>query len=102
MSLKDEKNPYKHRYVGSMVADIHRTLLKGGIFLYPTDKNSPKGKLRLMLEVNPLALLIERAGGASLSGAKSPLRITPKNHTQSVPIVMGSKQEVERYQSFIM
>lgn len=96
-SLKQNNPPYKLRYVGSMVADIHRTLLKGGIFLYPSDKKQPDGKLRLMLEVNPLALLVHRAGGMSVSGNDNPLDIEPKNTIQSVPIVMGSRKEVEKY-----
>lgn len=100
-SLKDENNPYKARYVGSMVADVHRTLLKGGIFLYPSNSKTPTGKLRLMLEVNPLALIVERAGGLSLSNKENPLQIVPSDHFQSVPIAMGSIEEVEKYSGFV-
>src|SRR3990167_2272085 len=99
-SLKQEPTPYKLRYIGSMVADVHRILLKGGIFMYPADKNQPDGKLRLMLEVNPLSLLVKNAGGKSVSGDIDPLDIEPTNAYQTVPIVMGSAKEVEKYQSF--
>src|SRR3989338_11336713 len=83
-SIKKTTPPYKLRYIGSMVADIHQIVLKGGIFLYPSDKQQPNGKLRLMLEVNPLALLVHRAGGISISGNYNPLDIEPKNTIQSV------------------
>lgn len=99
-SLKDPEKSYKLRYVGSMVADVHRTLLQGGIFLYPADSTSPTGKLRLMLEVNPLSYIIETAGGSARTGLQSPLTLTPENYFQSVPVVMGSKKEVEKYTSF--
>ncbi len=95
--LKNGKKVYKGRFVGSMVADIHRTLLKGGIFLYPEDAKHPQGKLRLMFEVNPLAYIMEKAGGMALSGTKSPLEIIPHKVDQRAPIVMGSKEEVEKF-----
>ncbi len=85
------------RYVGSMVADVHRTLLKGGIFLNPARINKPEGKLRLMFEVNPLSYVVEQAGGASVSGKNNPLDIVPQKLEQRIPIVMGSKNEVEKY-----
>ena len=66
-TFKDEKNPYAARYVGSMVADIHRTILYGGIYLYPADAKSPKGKLRLLYEGIPMAMIIEQAGGIAVS-----------------------------------
>ena len=96
-SLKQEPTPYKLRYIGSMVADIHQIVLKGGIFLYPADTSQPDGKLRLMLEINPLSLLVKRAGGTSVSGTNDPLDIEPENFLQTVPIVLGSRKEVEKY-----
>jgi len=90
------------RYVGSFVADAHRTLLKGGIFLYPANQKQPEGKLRLMLEVNPYALLIEQAGGKAMSSdGKSPLTITPKTVHDRVSLFMGSKENVDLYASFL-
>ncbi|MBI2051817.1 class 1 fructose-bisphosphatase [Candidatus Roizmanbacteria bacterium] len=99
-SLKKKDKPYKLRYVGSMTADIHRTLLKGGLFMYPSDKKNPHGKLRLMFEVNPLSLLVVRAGGLAQSGNVNPLEIKPAFLHQRVPIVLGSKEEVAKYLSF--
>ncbi len=95
-ALKKEKKPYKARYVGSMVADVHRTLLKGGIFLYPKDANSPEGKLRLMFEVNPLSFVMKQAGGTATSDGKDPLTIQPTKLEQRVPIAMGSTKEIEK------
>jgi fructose-1,6-bisphosphatase I len=95
-----KKTPYRLRWVASMVADIHRILIKGGIFMYPADKNAPDGKLRLMFEVNPLSLIIEKAGGMAFSKSGSPLEITPKELHQRVPIIMGSRNEVEKYIKF--
>src|SRR5437868_1122295 len=90
------------RYVGSLVADAHRTLLKGGIFLYPPNRKQPEGKLRLMLEVNPYALLIEQAGGKAMSGnGKSPLTITPKTVHDRTSLVMGSKENVDLFADFL-
>ncbi|MDO8609075.1 MAG: class 1 fructose-bisphosphatase [bacterium] len=96
-TIKQEIKPYKARYVGSMVADIHRTLLKGGIFLYPSDLKNQQGKLRLMFEVNPLSYIMEQAGGLSISNGKNPLDIIPETLEQRIPIVMGSKLEVEKF-----
>ncbi len=96
-AIKKEEKPYKLRYIGSMVADIHRTLLKGGIFLYPADKKNKNGKLRLMYEVNPMSYLIEQAGGQSVSNGKNPLDIMPEKIHQRVPVALGSKEEVKRY-----
>lgn len=96
-SIKKEEKPYKARYVGSMVADVHRTLLKGGIFMYPADKKNINGKLRLMFEVNPLSYVIQQAGGRAISNQKNPLDIVPEKLEQRVPIIMGSKLEIEKY-----
>jgi len=90
------------RYVGSLVADAHRTLLKGGIFLYPPNQKLPQGKLRLMLEVNPYALLIEQAGGKAISSnGMSPLSITPKTVHDRGALFMGSKENVDHYAAFL-
>ena len=84
------------------MADAHRTLLKGGIFLYPPNRKQPEGKLRLMLEVNPYALLIEQAGGKAMSGnGKSPLTITPKTVHDRTSLVMGSKENVNLFADFL-
>jgi fructose-1,6-bisphosphatase I len=92
----------KARYVGSLVADMHRTFIKGGIFLYPADKKQPDGKLRLTIEVNPFAFLAREAGGKAVSiGSKNPLDILPKHIHDRSPIVMGSKENVEEYLSFL-
>ncbi len=94
---KKKKVPYRLRWVASMVADIHRILLKGGIFMYPSDKKLPSGKLRLMFEVNPLSLIVERAGGKAFSIDGGPLEIKPQDLHQRIPIFMGSASEVEKY-----
>lgn len=90
----------KARYVGSLVADLHRTLIKGGIFLYPSDKKQPEGKLRLMLEVNPFALIFREAGGKSLSGKSDPLELMPKTIHDRTPLVAGSIKNIEEFLSF--
>lgn len=95
--VKKSEKTHKLRFVGSMVADVHRTLLKGGVFIYPEDLKHPNGKLRLMFEINPLSYLMIKAGGAAFSGDKSPLEIEPVKLAQRVPIVMGSRQEVEKF-----
>lgn len=86
---------YGARYIGSMVADVHRTLLKGGVFIYPATAKAPKGKLRLMYEGNPMGFVIERAGGAASTGAAPLLDTLPTDVHQRTPIVMGSRTEVE-------
>lgn len=89
------------RYVGSMVADMHRMFIKGGIFLYPANKSKPDGKLRLMLEVNPFAFLTEQAGGKVVGkNNKNPLTIIPQHIHDRSPIVIGSKKMVDDYLSF--
>lgn len=90
------------RYVGSLVADAHRTLIKGGIFLYPADKKQPEGKLRLMLEVNPFAFICEQAGGAALgANGKNPLKVKPKHIHERSPFIMGSPENVVQYKSYL-
>ncbi len=86
---------YSSRYIGSLVADFHRTLLKGGVFLYPPTKSHPKGKLRLMYEANPIAFLAEQAGGMATDGAQRILDIAPSGLHQRTPFLVGSKAEME-------
>jgi fructose-1,6-bisphosphatase I len=93
--------PYAHRYVGSLVADAHRTLLKGGIFAYPADKKNPNGKLRLLYEANPMAYLFQQAGGAGIDGDKAILDIIPKDLHQRTSLVLGSTEDVAIYRQFM-
>ena len=86
---------YSARYIGSLVADFHRTLLKGGVFLYPPTDKAPKGKLRLQYEGNPLAMIAEAAGGAAVDGKQRILDIEPTEIHGRTPLIVGSKREVE-------
>lgn len=83
------------RYIGSLVADFHRNLLSGGIFLYPADAKSPRGKLRLLYEAAPMALLVEQAGGAATDGRTRILDIVPRDLHERTPLVIGSRTDVE-------
>jgi len=94
------KAPYSARYIGSMVADVHRTLLYGGIFGYPDDKKSKKGKLRLLYEAFPMAYLIEQAGGLATTGTKRILDIQPTQIHERTPIFLGSKEDVQDLMKF--
>ena len=87
--------PYSARYVGSMVADVHRTLLYGGIFMYPGNEKTPGGKLRLLYEANPMGMLVEEAGGLASTGKEPILELQATELHQRVPLYMGSKQDVE-------
>src|ERR1035437_6104220 len=100
-SNKEEGRPYSHRYIGSMVADLHRTLIKGGIFMYPADKSSPKGKLRLQYECNPMTFIIEAAGGKGNSGECNILDIVPTELHKRTPIFIGSKNMVNKAMEFV-
>jgi fructose-1,6-bisphosphatase I len=93
--------PLTPRYVGSLVADFHRNLLKGGIFMYPGTNKNPNGKLRLLYEANPMAFIIEQAGGKATDGHVSILDIQPTELHQRVPLILGSINEVNRYLSFV-
>ncbi len=88
-------NDYRARYIGSLVADFHRNLLKGGIYIYPPTKKAPDAKLRLMYECNALAFLAEQAGGAATDGDRRILSIRPANLHQRTPLFIGSKKMVE-------
>ena len=94
-SLKAQKGKYKARYIGSLVADFHRNLLKGGVFLYPGTAASPKGKLRLLYEAFPLAFLAEKAGGAATDGRMRILDKTATSLHERTPLVIGSRNQVE-------
>src|SRR6476659_457032 len=83
------------RYVGSLVADFHRNLLGGGIFAYPANRKSPRGKLRLLYEANPLAFIVEQAGGAAIEGANRIMDVKPLELHQRTPLYIGSKRDVE-------
>jgi fructose-1,6-bisphosphatase I len=91
----DAGRPYSSRYIGSLVADFHRTLLKGGIFLYPPTRQHPHGKLRLMYEANPIAFLAEQAGGAAIDGQRRILEIQPTSLHQRTPLLVGSRVEID-------
>ncbi|MEX2299361.1 MAG: class 1 fructose-bisphosphatase [Bryobacterales bacterium] len=89
---------YTSRYIGSMVADFHRTLIKGGVFLYPPTEAQRKGKLRLLYEANPIAFIAEQAGGIAIDGERRILDIQPESIHQRTPVVIGSRAEVEEFQ----
>jgi len=92
---------YRSRYIGSLVADFHRTLLKGGIFMYPPTSFFPEGKLRLMYEANPIALLAEQAGGLATNGTEPILDLVPKTLHQRVPLFVGSRHEMDKLHAFV-
>ncbi|KAF9554576.1 Fructose-1,6-bisphosphatase, partial [Lunasporangiospora selenospora] len=95
-----KKSPYSARYVGSMVADVHRTLLYGGIFCYPADSKSKNGKLRILYECFPMAFLVEQAGGRATTGRKRMLDVHPETIHSRSPIFLGSKEDVEDLEKF--
>ena len=90
-----QKSGYSSRYAGAMVADVHRTLLKGGVFLYPPTAKSPEGKLRLMYEANPMAFLVEQAGGKAFAGKERLLDVQPRTLHQRTTVILGSSEEVD-------
>ncbi|MFN7976363.1 MAG: class 1 fructose-bisphosphatase [Acidobacteriota bacterium] len=102
---KASGRPYSTRYIGSLVADFHRNLLYGGIFLYPGDERDPakppQGKLRLLYEANPLAFVAEQAGGAASTGRERILDIEPTSLHQRVPLIIGSRDDVKMAEEFI-
>lgn len=98
----DGFRPYSARYIGTGVADIHRTLLYGGIFAYPADSTAPNGKLRLVYECNPLAMLVEQAGGKATNGkGERILDLQPENIHERSPLFLGSKFDVEECEAFL-
>jgi fructose-1,6-bisphosphatase I len=98
---KEDHRPYTSRYVGSLVSDFHRNLLYGGVFVYPTDKRTPNGKLRLLYECAPLSFIAEQAGGLSSDGKNNILDIIPLNIHQRVPLFIGNKNDVLMAQTFL-
>ncbi len=99
-SDKATRRPYSARYIGSLVADFHRNLLKGGIYLYPATQKAPNGKLRLLYEANPLAFITEQAGGSCTDGTQRIMNIKPSELHQRVPLFVGEKGMVEKAMAF--
>jgi fructose-1,6-bisphosphatase I len=98
---KKTDRPYSARYIGSLVADFHRNLIKGGIYIYPGTTKSPEGKLRMQYECNPLAFIVEQAGGRAIDGKQRIMEIVPKELHQRSPLFIGSKNMVDRVEQFI-
>jgi fructose-1,6-bisphosphatase I len=98
---KTTNRPYSSRYIGSMVADIHRNLLYGGIFMYPADSRNPNGKLRLQYECNPMAFIVEQAGGRATNGKQRIMEIQPEKLHQRVPVFIGSEEDVKTVERFM-
>lgn len=99
--VPEDARPYTSRYIGSFVADVHRNMLKGGIYIYPADSRSPKGKLRLMYEANPMAFLIEQAGGRATDGHQRILDIQPEALHERCPVFIGSVKMVDQLEEFL-
>ena len=97
---KSTGGPYTQRYIGSMVADVHRNLIKGGIFMYPGTTDKPKGKLRLLYECNPFAFIVEKAGGKATNGDIRILDVQPTELHQRTPLFIGSKLMMEELESY--
>ena len=87
---------YSSRYIGTMVADVHRILVQGGVFMYPPTTKHPDGKLRLLYEANPMAMIVEQAGGKAYAGAQRLMEVTPRELHQRTSVIMGSPAEVDR------
>ena len=98
---EENKKAYSMRYIGSMVADVHRTLLYGGVFLYPADVKSHKGKLRLLYEANPMSFVLEQAGGKASTGRERILNIQPESLHQRTPLIVGSPKNVDEVERFL-
>ena len=98
---KATDRPYSSRYIGSMVSDIHRNLLYGGIYMYPADSRNPNGKLRLMYECNPMAFIVEQAGGRASNGKQRMLEVQPTSLHQRTPIFIGSEEDVLLVEKFM-
>ncbi|HEX9427226.1 MAG TPA: class 1 fructose-bisphosphatase [Candidatus Polarisedimenticolia bacterium] len=95
------RRPYSQRYIGALVGDLHRSLIEGGLYFYPADTEHPEGKLRLMYECAPMAMIVEQAGGRASTGAGRILDITARTIHQRVPLAIGSSAEVALYESFM-
>ena len=92
---------YSSRFVGSLVADFHRTLLRGGIFLYPANTDYPEGRLRLLYEANPIAFIAEQAGGKAINGKQRILDVQPSGLHQRTPLIVGGAVEVEEFEKLL-
>lgn len=101
MARENDGKAYASRYIGSMVADLHRNLIKGGVFIYPATLKNPTGKLRLLYECNPMAFIVEQAGGKASYGGQRILDIEPTELHQRMPIVIGSPKMVDKVEGFI-
>lgn len=99
--LEEDDRPYTSRYIGSLVSDFHRNMIKGGIYMYPSTSQSPKGKLRLLYECNPMAFLTEQAGGKCSDGFTRILEIEPTELHQRIPFFCGSVEMVEKAEEFM-
>lgn len=99
--VKETGGPYTQRYIGSMVADVHRNLIKGGIFMYPGTTDKPKGKLRLLYECNPFAYIVEKAGGKATNGKMRILDIVPSELHQRTPLFIGSKLMMDELETYL-
>jgi fructose-1,6-bisphosphatase I len=104
LKTKDKQTgrPYAARYSGCLVADVHRVLLGGGLYLYPAEVDKPEGKLRLLYEANPLAMVVEQAGGKASTGTMRILDVEPKSLHQRVPLLIGSKDDVTLAEDFML
>jgi fructose-1,6-bisphosphatase I len=100
-SDEETHRPYVARYVGSLVADFHRTLLYGGIFMYPAETTRPRGKLRIVYEAAPLAFLVEQAGGRAIDGSGPIREITPQSLHERTPLFVGSDEDVKQLESYL-
>jgi fructose-1,6-bisphosphatase I len=99
--VPNDHRPYSGRYVGSLVADFHRNLLYGGIYMYPGDRRSPKGKLRVLYEAAPLAFVAEQAGGAASNGTTRIMNLTPASLHERTPLFIGSRHDVAECEQFV-
>ena len=98
---EEDERPFTSRYIGSLVSDFHRNMIKGGIFLYPQTAKNPNGKLRLLYECNPIAFICEQAGGLAINGEKNILDIEPKELHERTPFYCGSEKMIQEFQKFI-
>lgn len=98
---KSDQRPYSSRYIGSLVGDVHRTLLYGGIFMYPGDARNPKGKLRILYEANPMAFLVEQAGGRASDGERRIMDLQPTTLHERTPLFLGSERDVATAEDFL-
>jgi fructose-1,6-bisphosphatase I len=96
-----DNRPYTSRYIGSLVSDIHRNMIKGGIYIYPKSSKVTDGKLRLLYECNPMAFIVEQAGGKASDGKQRIMDIQPTELHQRVPFFCGSKKMVEKAEAFM-